>query len=136
MELIDPVKPNLAIRAQITKLLDFSLKKEQVKIDAIFTQIPGLMGKTIYIPKGTVLVGKVHIKSHINLMSQGDITVFTEEGLERLKGFNIMPCSPGTARVGIAHEDTVWTTFYLSDKTDPQDIEDDCTVSSYSLLEN
>lgn len=136
MELINPVTPNLAIREHITKLLDYSLKQEQVPIDAIYTQIPGLMGKTIYIPKGTLLVGKVHTKAHINLMAQGDITVFTEEGLERLKGFNIMPCSPGTARVGIAHEDTVWTTFYLSNETDPQAIEDDCTVSSYSLLEN
>ena len=136
MELINPVIPNLRIREIIKNLLALSLEQPQVEIDAIHTQIPGLTAKTIYIKAGTMLVGKVHLKAHINLMSHGDITVFTEEGLERLKGFNIMPCNPGTARVGIAHQDTVWTTFFMSDETDPQQAENSCTSATYSLLEN
>ena len=72
----------------------------------------------------------------LNVMSSGDITVVTEEGIKRLTGFNILACKPGSRRVGFCHEDTIWTTFFMTDETDPETVEDTCTTDSHLNLEN
>src|SRR5689334_15204844 len=41
---------------------------------------PGAYARTIFIPAGTVIVGKIHKHQHLNILSQGVVTVVTEGG--------------------------------------------------------
>ncbi len=36
---------------------------------------------------------------------------------------------PGTRRLLVMHEDTVWTTFHVTDLTDPKEIEDEIVLN-------
>lgn len=74
----------------------------------------GLYAREILIPAGSLLTGKVHRCEHLNIVSQGDITVWTEDGMKRVKAPFTMVSRPGTKRVGLAHADTVWTTIHAS----------------------
>lgn len=73
----------------------------------------GLMARTILIPAGALLTGAVHKAEHLNICA-GDITVWTEQGMQRLTGYRVLPSLPGAKRVGHAHADTWWTTVHAN----------------------
>ena len=43
---------------------------------------PGIYAREIHLPGGTVVVGKIHRHRHLNIISQGSVTCYTEFGLE------------------------------------------------------
>jgi quercetin dioxygenase-like cupin family protein len=83
----------------------------------------GVYAREIFIPKGTVLTGKIHKTEQINFMLKGDMSVLTEEGIKRVQAPFTIVSPPGTKRVAYAHEDTVWTTVHATDETDIEKIE-------------
>ena len=94
----------------------------------------GLYAREIFIPKGTLLTGKIHRTEHLNIISKGDISVVTEEGTKRITAPFTMIAKPGTKRVGYAHEDTVWTTVHATDETDLEKIELELIAADYGEL--
>jgi hypothetical protein len=84
---------------------------------------PGIYAREITIPAGTVLTGKIHKRAHLNVVSKGEISVVTEEGLKRLKAPCTFVSPPGTKRAGYVHEETVWTTIHATEETDLAKIE-------------
>jgi hypothetical protein len=98
--------------------------------------IDGVYVRTIFIPAGTVIVGKIHKHSHANILSKGEVSVFTEDGgLERLKGPLTMTSPAGCKRAVYAHTDTTWTTIHRTDETDLEKIEDWVIAKSYEDYE-
>ena len=83
----------------------------------------GVYGRELFIPKGTVLTGKIHKYSQLNIMSQGEMSVLTDEGVKRVKAPFTIVSPPGTKRAAYAHEDTVWTTVHGTEETDLEKIE-------------
>lgn len=98
--------------------------------------IDGVYVRTIFIPAGTVIVGKIHKHSHANILSQGEVSVMTEEGgLERLRGPLTMTSPAGCKRAVYAHTDTTWTTIHRTDETDLEKIEDYVIAKTYEEYE-
>lgn len=98
--------------------------------------IDGVYVRTIFIPAGTVIVGKIHKHSHANILSQGEVSVMTEEGgLQRLKGPLTMTSPAGCKRAVYAHTDTTWTTIHRTDETDLEKIEDWVIAKTYEEYE-
>ena len=99
--------------------------------------IDGVYVRTIFIPAGTVIVGKIHKHSHANILSQGEVSVMTEDGgLERLKGPLTMTSPAGCKRAVYAHTDTTWTTIHRTDETDLEKIEDYVIAKTYEEYEH
>lgn len=97
---------------------------------------PGAYARTIFIPAGSVIVGKIHKHQHLNILSMGHVTVYTEGGGEEdLRGPLTMVSPPGTKRAVFAHADTVWTTIHLTDETDLAKIEDHVIAKDYEEYE-
>jgi len=84
---------------------------------------PGIYAREITIPAGVVLTGKIHKYAHINIISKGEISVLTENGVKRIRAPFTMVSPPGTKRAGFAHEETVWTTIHGTDETDLEKLE-------------
>jgi len=83
----------------------------------------GMYIRTMYMPKDTITVGKIHLVSGANFVTKGDITVLTEHGVQRLqKGF-IGVSRAGIQKVGWAHEDTVFVNVFVTDLTNIEDFE-------------
>lgn len=96
---------------------------------------PGLWlySRTIFLPAGSVIIGKIHKHAHPNILSQGRVLVFTESGgSERLEGPLSMVSAPGTKRAVYAETDTIWTTIHLTTSTDLAIVEAEVIASDYS----
>lgn len=84
---------------------------------------PGVYARELFIPKGTVLTGKIHKHPQLNIMSGGEMSVLTDEGIVRVKAPFTILSPAGTKRVAYAHEDTVWTTIHGTNETDLDELE-------------
>lgn len=109
--------PNIPTREQIERLEQELLSAEAtgagVQIETWHHFADGLVARTIFIPAGTALTGAPHKSEHLNICF-GDIEVWTEQGMKRLKGYNVLPSLPGAKRVGLTFADTWWTTVHLN----------------------
>ena len=65
---------------QIRRFESAMLEMPQVEIPLEHTFAPGLYVRTITVPAGATLVGKVHATDHIFIISKGDMTLVSEEG--------------------------------------------------------
>jgi len=104
-----------------------------------FTPIDGKYGCCTYaremtIPKGTLIIGKIHRHQHLNFISKGKVSVATEFG----KKYFEAPCTfiseVGLKRAVYAEEDTIWTTVHLTEfnnEDDLQKIEEEVISPSY-----
>jgi hypothetical protein len=110
-------------RVEIERLEAHLREQPQVAIATRHYFAAGLYAREILIPAGVLLTGRVHRQEHLNILSQGEITVWTEEGIRRLKAPYTLVSRPGTKRVGLAHSDTVWTTVHACQLTDIAAIE-------------
>ena len=100
------------------------------------TFIDGVYIRTLFIPAGSVIVGKIHKHAHGNILSQGNVIVFTEQGgQEFLSGPLVMVSPPGCKRAVYCETDTVWTTIHRTDETDLAKIEDWVIARSYEEYE-
>ena len=70
----------------------------------------GLYIREIFMPKGILLVSRLHKNSYPSFILKGEVVMLTEEGMSRIKApcYTISPA--GTKRVLYMMEDTVWVT--------------------------
>lgn len=102
---------------------------EHIVNDGTYTRI-------MSIAKGSLLVGQIHLKSCVNLVLKGDISLLTEFGAKRVQaGFSGIS-QPGIMKVGYAHEDTIFANVFRTDRTDLVEIEHEiASVSRDALAE-
>lgn len=93
----------------------------------------GIYGREIFIPKGSILVSKIHKSHTLNTLSQGIIAIICP-----VRGYTVYEApfsfvsEPLTKRVGIAIEDCVWITSHKTDKTDLKEIEDEIIAQDFN----
>jgi hypothetical protein len=129
-----PDKSPAAIRAQIRAwtqgLLALPLS-EQREFEVNHTLIDGVYTRTLFIPKGSMLVGKIHLKECVNIVAKGDISVLTETGMGRFQAGHVAVSKPGIQKVGYAHEDTVFINVFRTDETEIEKIEAEIATTQY-----
>lgn len=127
---------NLSTRNSISQLQKEIASRPQVNCPLTHAFTSGVYARTILLPKGTVIIGKIHKHDHFNFIQSGHVTVTSEFGKEELRGPLLMVSKAGTKRAVFAHEDTVWTTIHAnpSDETDLDVIESDIIAKSYKEL--
>jgi hypothetical protein len=74
----------------------------------------GTYAREMLIPKGTLIIGKIHRHQHLNFISKGKVTVYTEFGEKHLKAPCTFISEVGLKRAVYAEEDTLWTTVHLT----------------------
>lgn len=116
----DPLRVRRWIFALGRKLLACGEKRE---LEVKHTFLDGVYMRELFIPKGTLLVGKPHKLPCMNLVSKGDISVLTESGSARVKAGYSVVSPAGIQKVGYAHEDTVFVNVFRTDETDEEKIE-------------
>ena len=95
----------------------------------------GTYAREIHLPKGSLVVGKIHRHSHPNFLMEGEVSVITESGgVERLKAPLSMISPAGTQRIVYTHTDCRWVTVHVTDKKDLTEIEKEVILEDYSSL--
>jgi hypothetical protein len=127
VELPEDVTP----RAKIFALEDVLREMPQVDLPLVHRFTKGLYAREMFIPKGSVLVGKIHRCETLSIISQGDISILTETGVARVKAPCTIISPPLTKRAGYAHEDTVITGIWATDETDLEKLEDELIAAHF-----
>ena len=97
------------------------LDQQHLPLRHIFT--PGMYTRECFIPKGTLLVTRMHLKEHPFVVLKGEAAVWTvETGWMKLTAPHLGVTQPGTRRLIYAKEDVVWATSHVTDKTDPDEV--------------
>ena len=111
----DELEAKMAIQPQV-----------RLPLNHIFT--PGLYIREVLLPKGTLLTSKIHMLKHPFVISLGRVKVWSgidgEEAQELGAPYTGIT-KPGTRRIIYAYEDTIWTTFHVTNETDIAKIERD-----------
>jgi hypothetical protein len=71
--------------------------------------------REMFIPKGTLIIGKIHRHQHLNIISKGKVVVYTEFGEKHLEAPITFVSEIGLKRSVYALEDTLWTTIHLTE---------------------
>lgn len=109
------------------------------KVDAIFPVVhhfaPDLYGREILLKEGSVVIGKLHAHSHLNILAQGHVLVATEDGIEEIKAPCVWTSKAGTKRVVHAIIDSVWVCLHPTDTQDLAQIESKTIAKSYEDID-
>lgn len=126
--------PPANMRERILRLESAMLEQPQVELPVTHHFAPGMYARELFIPKGTLLTGKIHKTAHLNIILCGDISVLTEHGIERIIGPCTLMSSAGIKRAGFAHEDTRWMTVHATHETDLAKLEEELIAKDYAAL--
>jgi hypothetical protein len=95
----------------------------------------GLYIRRLLIPKGTLIVGRVHKIGCVNVVEQGDIAVLTESGAMRVRTGFLVHSPAGLQKLGYANEDTVFTNIFSTNETDIETLEAMIVCDTHDQIE-
>ena len=93
--------------------------------------------REMLIPKGTVIIGKIHRHQHLNFIMKGKVSVATEFGKKYFEGPCIFVSEVGLKRAVYAEEDTIWVTVHMTKHTGEENlnkIEDEVICPTYDEM--
>lgn len=90
--------------------------------------------REMQMPAGALVVGKIHKKNNLNILSKGEVSVLSIDGLIKVKAPYTFVGSVGTKRLIYAHDDVVWTTIHGTEETDLDKIENEFIAKNYDEL--
>ena len=122
-------------RSKITKLVELMKDFPQVDCPVRHHFAPGCYIREIFMPKDSYVIGKIHATEHFNIILKGCVTVITAEGSNQYFAPSTFVSEGGVQKVVYMHEDCIWQTVHVTDKTDIEEIEKEVIVKSYDQLE-
>ena len=119
-----------SIREKVFKAQALMLQMPQRELEVKHYFSHGVYARELYIPKDTILVGKLHKYPQLNILSKGDISVLIDEEVKRIQAPYTVVSPAGTKRIAYTHEDTVWITILGTNETDVDLIEETFTAKT------
>lgn len=115
---------NLSIRNKVTTLVHEMSKFPQVECPVKHHFSPGLYMREIFMPAGSIVIGKVHKTEHFNIIMQGACYIVHDDGShEELRAPMTFVSKGGVQKVLVITEDMIWLTTHVTEETDVQKIE-------------
>tara|TARA_R100000742_G_C4279452_1_gene104064 strand:+ start:4456 stop:4992 length:537 start_codon:yes stop_codon:yes gene_type:complete len=95
----------------------------------------GLYTRTMYMPKGSIIVSMIHRQQHPSFLLKGELSYLTDEGeVKRIKAPHTVFTQEGTQRVFYVHQESVWTCVYKTDATTVEEAELEIYADKYMEL--
>ena len=96
----------------------------------------GTYTRELYLPKHTVLTGRIHLNSTINIITKGKIKAISEEGEYDIEAPYTFVSGAMVKKAGFTLEDTIWINVFPWDgEEEPDMVLDKLTVPTYKMLE-
>jgi len=129
------MNPSVNNTFNILKMQEFLAGHDQAMVgipEATHVFSEGVYARTIVLPKGSIVVGKMHRHEHVNIISYGAVKVSTFDGIDEYFGQGVFVSKPKVKRCVLALEDTCWTTIHLTNETDLSKIEEQIIIKDDS----
>lgn len=117
---------------KISALANSMRSLPQVEAPVEHTFLNGVYIRKIFMPKGMVIVGKIHKTQHLNIISKGSCLVVTPTRKFKVTAPCAFTSYPGEQKVVYMLEDVVWATTHNTESTDLKVIEKSCIAKSYN----
>jgi len=117
--------------SNIASLANYMKKLPQLDAPIKHHFSKGVYAREIFMPKGMLIVGKIHKTKHLNIVSQGKCVVVTPTRRIEIKAPYTFESSEGEQKVVYMLSDVIWTTIHLTNSTDLEVIEEECIAKEY-----
>jgi len=107
--------------------------KETCRIRHYFA--PGVYAREMFMPEGVLITGKIHKTEHLNMLSQGKVSVSNQGESITMKAPYTFVSQIGTKRAIYAHQDSTWTTIHATELDDPEKIEQEIIAEDFKALD-
>jgi mannose-6-phosphate isomerase-like protein (cupin superfamily) len=124
--------PDLSDRVQRLKAEMLTMPQLSLKTEHFFAD--GMYARVLCQPVGSVVVGKQHKKEHFYIILSGRVQVVLDEEVRELTAPCVLVSKPGTRRAICALEDSVYMTVHRTDKTDLDEVEEECIEPDNTAL--
>jgi hypothetical protein len=91
---------------------------------------PGRYRRELRVPKGMIIIGKLHKYPCRNSLEEGDMSVLVGDKIVRITAPYMSDSPAGTKRIAYTHEDSIWITTHKTTETDIEKLERDLTAES------
>lgn len=118
-----PIEASADMRARVFEFEREQAKKPQVQLRVETHFAPGIYARELHIPAGTEITGRVHRFENFNILSQGEMIVTTDIGVEHVRAPYSCVSRAGTKRAARTLTDCIWTTILGTNETDPEIIQ-------------
>ncbi len=80
---------------------------------------PGIYMRELFMPAGSIIIGKIHRTEHLNIVEKGRLHLLNEDGtVEEIIAPKTFVSKAGVQKAARVYEDTVWKTVHPTDETD------------------
>jgi quercetin dioxygenase-like cupin family protein len=129
---------NLATLGNMPEILQIEaqiLQMPQVELPIEHYHIDGVYARSMFIPAGTLLTGKIHNFESIAILAKGTIRITNGTESYVISEGHIMVDQPGVKRLGYAETDVVFITVHRTDNTEIEAIEDELVSATFEDYE-
>ena len=96
---------------------------------------PGVYAREMWMPKDCLITGKIHKTEHLNIISQGRVSVSNKGKSVTMEAPTTFVSPVGTKRAIYAHEDSTWTTIHATDLKDINEIEAEIIAETFEEID-
>ena len=125
----------LGTMPEILRIEQEILKMPQVELPIEHYQIDGVYARSMFIPAGTILTGKIHNFESIAILAKGRIRITNGTESYIISEGHIMVDKPGVKRLGYAETDVVFITVHRTDNTEIEAIEKELVSATFEEYE-
>ena len=118
----------LRIEKEMREFPSLTLPVEHYQIDGVYV-------RSLFLPAGTLLTGKIHNFENIAILAQGTIRVSNGTDAYVLTAPHIMVDKPGVKRIGYAETDVTFITVHKTANTEIDDIEKELVSATFEEYE-
>jgi len=125
----------LGTMPEILRIEKEILAMPQVELPIEHYQIDGVYVRSMFIPAGTILTGKIHNFESIAILAKGRIRITNGTDSYVISEGHIMVDKPGVKRLGYAETDVIFITVHRTDNTEIDDIEKELVSDTFEEYE-
>ena len=124
--------PNIQKILEISTLMKDNYDQEELKklTETKHYHVNGVYVRSLFIPAGIALTGKIHNFESIGILAQGRMRIFNGETAVIVEAPYITVDQPGIARFGYAETDCTFITVHRTDSIEISQIEDELVSST------
>lgn len=120
---------------EILRIEQELLKLAQVDCPVTNYQLNGVYARSMFIPAGTLLTGKIHNFENIAILAKGRLRITNGTDSYIISEGHIMVDPPGIKRLGYAETDVIFITVHRTDNTEIDAIEDELVSDTFEEYE-
>ena len=116
-------------------LASFDQEALKAQTDTQHYQIKGVYARTMFVPAGMLVTGKIHNFESIGILAQGTMRITNGETSVVVSAPYIAVDKPGIKRLGYAETDCTFISVHRTDAEEINDIEDELVSDTFEEFE-